>query len=90
MMRPSLLDQHGDALLALGTPKGPTPTAVVITVDGHGNLTLEQRLPPGDQLDPNNPAHRVANWLVANAQHILGPAFDAPMKTAMQRVVTLN
>ena len=88
----SLLDQHGDALMALGrvTPSFQ-PTAIVISVDVAGNLQLEQKLQPGVQLDPSNPAHRIANWIVLNASQVLSLALSAPMaEAAAPRVITLN
>jgi hypothetical protein len=87
----TLMDQHHDAAMALGSvQRSFQPTAVVISVDAQGNLVLEQKLQPGVPLDSDNPAHRVANWLVNNAQQVLCAAFDAPMQDAAPRIIQLN
>lgn len=87
----TLLDQYGDTLMRLGAPQlSYQPTAVVISVDPQGNLVLEQKLQPGVVLDPDNPAHRLANFITTRAPELLAAAFEVPMQVPEQRVIQLN
>lgn len=88
----SLLDQHGDAAMALGViTRSFQPTAVVISIDATGNLILEQKLQPGVPFDAGNPAHRLASFIVNHAQEVLGRAFDvAPEHTEAPRIMRVN
>lgn len=69
-------------------PEGTTfACQIVVGTDLLGNMKLEQRLPSGTPLDPNNPAHLFGLFVVQNAQQLLSLAMETAQQQRARAIV---